>query len=126
MKKLLLLLAALSLIGAGCIPSAQDRELTKKLKCQEVGEKYQQASLDGVRGSNIVIDSHEIAYSKKLNTCLYFAQWSVLNTPHKVVIVDLLTNKVLAEAFGSDVNKAGSLGEPYKDFYNKKNEWFSE
>lgn len=104
---LLSLLPILILLNAGCSRSSSQQEdlrqqqetrelLDLKLKCAELGRRFDTDNMRDRRGSGPIPLASRFAYNAKLNTCLYRGGFFTPTGFLHYFIVDLATNEELA------------------------------
>ncbi|OHE23853.1 MAG: hypothetical protein A2Z43_03625 [Syntrophobacterales bacterium RBG_19FT_COMBO_59_10] len=112
-----------------CGQNTSQDDFAKKAQCFEIGREYYKKALAGIGAeSSIYKLSYEVAYNKKLNTCLYYGETAFRDDPSKKVnayIRDLFSNTNLYfMAYGADnaILQNGSSFKTEAEFLNKYRE----
>jgi len=112
-----------------CGQNTSQDDFAKKAQCFEIGREYYKKTLAGIGDeSSIYKISYEVAYNKKLNTCLYYCETVFRNDPSKKVntyIRDLFSNTNLYfMAYGADnaILQSASSFKTEAEFTNKYKE----
>lgn len=117
------------------LPSHQEKIHLSSMKerCREVGEEIDQQRKENPLYSATLIEP-EYTYNKKLNTCLYYAEFRFgPNPPYESyigIVKDALSNKIIMQ-FHARIDKDDTLLScdgciDKEDFYSKKAELFNQ